>query len=80
MYRTLALRYAAAPGFPPKIRFLHIHCPYIQPWKMWLNLTLWCLVVTKRSHILKQTCSFQPQVCLSVCDLLGIKGLIYLIY
>ena len=28
---------------------------------------------TKRSHILKQTCSFQLQVCLSMCD---IKGLI----
>ena len=27
-------------------------------------------VVTKRSHILKQTCSFQLQVCLSMSDLL----------
>ena len=26
-------------------------------------------MVTKRSHILKQTCSCQPQVCLSMCDL-----------
>ena len=25
---------------------------------------------TKRLHILKQTCSFQLQVCLSMCDLL----------
>ena len=25
---------------------------------------------TKRSHILKQTCSFQLQVCLSRCDIL----------
>ena len=25
---------------------------------------------TKRSHILKQTCSFQLQVCLSMCDIL----------
>ena len=33
------------------------------------RLTLQCLVSTKRSHILKQTCSFQLQVCLSVCDL-----------
>ena len=35
-------------------------------------------MVTKISHILKQTCSFQLQVCLSVCDLFlpqGIKGL-----
>ena len=24
---------------------------------------------TKRSHIFKQTCNFQLQVCLSVCDL-----------
>ena len=32
-------------------------------------LTLSCLVVTKRSTILKQTCSFQLQVCLSMCDL-----------
>ena len=35
-------------------------------------------MVTKRSHILKQTCSFQMQVCLSMCDLLlpqGIEGL-----
>ena len=31
-------------------------------------LTLWCLVSTKRSHILKQTCSFQLQVWrLQVC-------------
>ena len=33
-------------------------------------LTLQCLVSTKRSHILKQICSFQLQVCLSVCELL----------
>ena len=33
---------------------------------------------TKRSHILKQTCSFQLQICLSMCDILvniGTKGL-----
>ena len=34
------------------------------------SLTLQCLVSTKRSHILKQTCRFQLQVCLSMCDLL----------
>ena len=34
------------------------------------TLTLSCLISTKRSHILKQTCSFQLQVCLSMCDLL----------
>ena len=28
-------------------------------------ITLWCLVVTKSSHILNQTSSFQLQVCLS---------------
>ena len=32
-------------------------------------LTLWCLVVTKRSHILKQTFSWKLQVCLSMCDI-----------
>ena len=35
-------------------------------------------MVTKRSHILKQTCSWKVQVCLSMCDLFlppGIKGL-----
>ena len=26
-------------------------------------------MVTKRSHILKQTCSFELQVCLNMCDL-----------
>ena len=25
-------------------------------------------LVTKRSHILKETCSFELQVCLSICD------------
>ena len=42
------------------------------------------MVVTKRLHILKQTCSWTPsvqlQVCLSVCDLFlppGIKGLMH---
>ena len=33
-------------------------------------LILQCLVSTKRSHILKQSCRFQLQVCLSMCDLL----------
>ena len=33
-------------------------------------LTLLCMVSTKRSHVLKQTCSFQLQACLSMCDLL----------
>ena len=33
-------------------------------------LTLLCLVSNKRSHVLKQTCSFQLQACLSMCDLL----------
>ena len=39
---------------------------------VWIDiciLTLWCLVVTKRSHILKQTCSWKLQVCLSMYDL-----------
>ena len=38
-------------------------------------------MVTKRSHILKQTCSWKLQVCLSMCYLLlppGIRGLINL--
>ena len=34
------------------------------------SLTLNCLVTTKRSHILKQTCSFPLQVYLSMCGLL----------
>ena len=33
-------------------------------------LTLQCLMSTKRSYILKQTCSFQLHVCLSMCDIL----------
>ena len=33
-------------------------------------LTLQCLMSTKRSYILKQTCSFQLHVCLSRCDIL----------
>ena len=32
-------------------------------------LTLSYLVVTKRSHILKQTCRWKPQVCWSTCDI-----------
>ena len=32
-------------------------------------LTLYCLVVANRSHTIKQTCSFQLQVCISMCDL-----------
>ena len=32
-------------------------------------ITLQCLVVAKRSHIFKQTGSFQLQVCLNMCDL-----------
>ena len=31
-------------------------------------ITLQCLMFSKRSHTLKQTCSFQMQVCLSMCD------------
>ena len=34
------------------------------------NLTLYCLVSTKRSHILKQISVFHLQVCLNMCDLL----------
>ena len=34
------------------------------------HISLWCLVSTKRSHILKQTCSFQLQVYLSMYELL----------
>ena len=34
-------------------------------------LTFSCLMFTKRSLILKQTCSRKPQVCLSMCDLLA---------
>ena len=40
-------------------------------------LNLWCLVSTKRSQILKQTCSFQFLVCLSMWPFSGhqaIKG------
>ena len=33
-------------------------------------LTLQCLMSTERSHILKQTCNFQLQVCLSMCGIL----------
>ena len=33
---------------------------------------------TKRSHILKQTCSFQLQACLSMCDLLADTGILRL--
>ena len=33
------------------------------------SLTLYCLVSTERPHLFKQTCSFQLQVCLSMCDL-----------
>ena len=32
-------------------------------------LTLQYLMSTKRSHIIKQTCSWKLQVCLSMCDL-----------
>ena len=35
-----------------------------------ISLTLQCLMYTKTSYILNQTCSFQLQVCLSMCDLL----------
>ena len=38
-----------------------------------LYLTLQCLVSTKMSLILKQTCSWKLQVCLSICDLLCLK-------
>ena len=34
------------------------------------HISLWCLVSTKRLHILKQTCSFQLQVYLSMYELL----------
>ena len=34
-----------------------------------LDLTLYCLMSTKRLHILKQTCSWKLKVCLSMCDL-----------
>ena len=37
--------------------------------KYFQNLTLWCLVVTKRSHILKQTWSQKLPDSLSMCDL-----------
>ena len=36
---------------------------------VYIVLTLKCLVVTKRSHILKQTCSWKLRVCLIICDL-----------
>ena len=39
------------------------------------------MVSTAKLHILKQTCSFQLQVCLSMCDLLvDLKGLTWLSY
>ena len=34
------------------------------------SLTLYWMLSTKRSYILKQTCSSKLQVCLSLCDLL----------
>ena len=34
------------------------------------KLTLYCLISTKRTHILKQICSWKMQVCISVCGLL----------
>ena len=37
-------------------------------------LTLSCLVVTKRSHILKQTYIFQLQLCLSMCHFFVTTG------
>ena len=37
-------------------------------WKI-LLLAFWCLVVTKRSHILEQNCGWNLQVCLSRRDL-----------
>ena len=37
---------------------------------IYVNLTLKCLVPVKRPYILKQTCSFQLQVYLSMYDLL----------
>ena len=37
-------------------------------WKI-LLLAFWCLVVTKRSHILEQNCGWNLQVGLSRCDL-----------
>ena len=53
-----------------------IHEYYIKPTPIRNPLTL---VFNKRIYILKQTCSFQPQVCLSMYDLLvdtiGVKGL-----
>ena len=42
--------------------------------KQKIFLTLSCLVVTKMWHILKQTCSFQMQVCLSICNLFVTTG------
>ena len=35
-----------------------------------LKIALQCLASTKRSHILKQTCNWKMQVCLSMCELL----------
>ena len=42
------------------------------------SLTLQCLVVTRRSHILKQTCSFQ--VCVTFFLPTGFKGLIVFLF
>ena len=39
---------------PEKLSRGYVYCDWIKPF---ISLTLKCLVVTKRSHILKQTCS-----------------------
>ena len=41
---------------------------YVSSWDYFINSLM--PGTTKRSHIFKETCSFQVQVCLSMCDLL----------
>ena len=43
-------------------------CSNESVWRIYSKLTLEYLMVTKRSHILKPTCRFQLQFCLTMCD------------
>ena len=72
--------YIWGPCWPPDIhnktfigfRFdgYRICVSFIFEWRIPNLLIHQRLVSTKRLHILKQTCSFQLHVCLSMCDLL----------
>ena len=49
--------------------------------KKWrTSLTLSCLVSNKRSHILKQICSWKQQVCLSMCDCIFRSCILYYLF